>query len=187
MSKNLLVKNIPFEGVRAVISASQSGIPFTYYSQGGGDRYYVNFISSTASAVLESATFQSFLSFTMSGAVNYSFDIVPMLTGESIVIDTIVYAQNSTSSKGYLSKHFGSFRHSGSALTVIGGSIDKTTKTDFTTVNATFSTSGTQSIRLTVSGETSETLDWDVHISYKKGYHSISGTSNTLKPIYPNE
>ena len=41
-------------------------------------------------------------------------------------------AINSSGSKGYLSKVFGGFRHTGSALTIIGSSIDYQTKTDFT-------------------------------------------------------
>jgi hypothetical protein len=189
MPKNLIVKNIPFDRVRAVITASQSSTPYTYYSEGDGNRFYVNAISSTASPVMEAATFNSFLSFTMSGFATFSFDLIPMSTGNSAIIETTIYAQNTAGTKGFAQTTFGAFRHSGSALTAVGGSVNNTTKTDFTSVSATWTAAGTQSIRLTCVGQTSETLDWDVHISYKKGFHTIlTGTQSIppLRPIYPD-
>lgn len=189
-TKKLLVKNIPFDRVRAVITASQSSLPFTYYSEGEGNRFYVNAITSTASPVMEAATFNSFLSFTMSGFATFSFDLIPMSTGNSAIIETTIYAQNSNASKGFLQTSFGAFRHSGSALTAVGGSVINTIRTDFTTVAASWTASGTQSVRLTCVGQTSETLDWDIHISYRKQFHSILiGTQSIppLRPIYPDK
>ena len=189
MPKNLLVKNIPFDRVRAVITASQSSVPFTYYSEGEGNRFYVNAVSSTASPVMEAATFNSFLSFTMSGFATFSFDLIPMGTGNSAIIETKIYAQNTAGTKGFVQETFGAWRHSGSALQAVGGSMVNTSRTDFTTVAASWTASGTQSVRLTCVGQTSETLDWDVHISYRKGFHTIlTGTSSIppLRPIYPD-
>jgi len=175
----------PFNSEKS--TGSQSGTQYTYYSEGGGNRFYVNRISSTASSEMESATFQSFLSFTMSGNLTYSFDLIPMDTGESAVINTIVYAQNSSGTKGFTQKAFGAWRHSGSTLACVGGSMDLTNKTDFTTVAVSWTASATQSIKMTVVGQTSETIDWDVHINYTKGYHDIlTGTTNPQKPIYPS-
>lgn len=188
-TKNLLVKNIPFDRVRAVISASQSLTPYTYYSEGRGDRFYVNAVSSTASPVMESATFESYLSFTMSHNQTFTFDLVPMDTGNSTVINTIIYAQNLAASKGYVQKSFGAWKHSGSTLTHIGAGMENIKESDFPTgqVQANWSAAGTQSIRLTTINTTTEILDFDVYINYKKGFHSIvAGTSsNPQKPIYP--
>lgn len=184
MAINLLTRNYSYNGVRAVINASQSGVAYTYFCEGGGERYYVNRIASTIS-VMESATFQSFMSFTMSGFATYSVDLIPMDSGESVMIDTHVVALNTTGSKGYVGRFFGGFKHSGSTLTVIGGSVDSNVKTDFSTVAVSFTQSGTQSVRMRLVGQTAETLDWDVHVSYTKGFHSISATQSTIPPIYP--
>ena len=189
MPKNLLVKNIPFDRVRAVITASQSGTAFTYYSEGEGNRFYVNAVSSTASPVMEAASFTSFLSFTMSGAVSYSFDLIPLSSGNSTIIDTYIYGQNSAGSKGFVQHSVGAFRHSGSSISIVGGSMVTDTRTDFTSVAASWTASGTQSVKLTVTGQTSENIDFDVHIHYKKGFHTIlSGTTSIppLRPIYPD-
>ena len=40
MIKNLLIKNNTYDGVRAVIQASQSGVDNYYYTEARGDRYY---------------------------------------------------------------------------------------------------------------------------------------------------
>ena len=184
---NLLTKNYPYDGVRAVITASQSGDLNTYYVQGGGQRYYVNEVGSTASPQMESATFESFMSFTMSGFATYSVNLIPMQAEETAMIDTHVVALNSTGSKGYVGRFFGGFRHSGSTLQVIGGSIDQNVKTDFTTVAISFTASGTQSVLMRLVGQTSETIDFDVHVSYKKGFHNLVSTSGGggIPPIYP--
>lgn len=184
-TKNLLVKNIPFDRVRAVITASQSSVAYTYYSEGQGNRYYVNSVTSTASSTMESATFESYLSFTMSGNQTYSFDLVPMDKGNSVVINTIIYAQNSSATKGFAQSSFGAWKHSGSTLTDVGTGMVDTTTTDFSSgVHADWSAAATASVRLTCVNTTSEVLDWDIHISYKKGFHSIA-TNTTQKPIYP--
>ena len=183
-TKNLLVKNIPFDRVRAVINASQSSTAFTYYSEGEGNRFYVNALSSTASPVLEAANFQSFLSFTMSGFATFSFNLIPMTTGNSCVIETTIYAQNSTAGLGFCQQTFGAFRHTGSSLVSVGGDPNNITKTDFSTVSATFSASGTQSVKLTCVGQTGQLIDWDIHIKYKKGFHTILNPQQS-GPIYP--
>lgn len=185
MPINLITKNFPYNGVRAVITASQSGTPYTYFVEGSGQRYYVSPIGSTYSQ-MESASFESFLSFTMSGFATYSVDLIPMQSGESVMIDTHVLAMNSSGSKAYTARVFGGFRHSGATLSAIGGSLDINTKSDFSTVAISFTNSATASVRMRIVGQTSENLDWDIHVSYTKGYHSISATaSNANKPIYP--
>jgi hypothetical protein len=44
---------------------------------------------------------------------------------------------------------------------------------------------GTASVRLTLTGQTSETLDWDVYIKYTKGFHTLSGGGSGGGIIYP--
>jgi len=187
--KNLLTRNNRYDKVRLVIVGSQSGVQNYYYTEANGDRYYFNQLSSTASADMESATFNSFLSFTMSNAVIYSFDLVPMLPGESVMIETKAVGLNATGTKGYLMTSFGGFRQFGATLSIIGSTINYTTKTDFGPAGVSFSAAGTQSVKMNVYGQSGEKIDWDVHIRYTKGFHSLSYAgstgSNPSKPIYP--
>ena len=113
-----------------------------------------------------------------------------METGTSVFLDFKVVGFNSSGSKAYLMKSFGGYRHSGSALTAIGGSITYDTKTDFTSASASFRANATASVQLVVSGQTSETIDWDVHIKYIKGFHDLitsgGGGGGGGGPIYPD-
>lgn len=187
--KNLLTRNNQYNGVRLVIQGQQGSDTHYYYTEASGDRYYFNQVSSTASSDMEAATFRSFLSFTMSNFQTFTFSLIPMLSGESCMIETRVVGVNKTGTKSYMMKSFGGFRHSGSTLQVIGGSITYDTKSDFTSASASFTASGTQSIIMRVTGQTSEEIDFDVYIDYRKGFHSLSyvGTTSSppLKPIYP--
>jgi len=189
MIKNLLIKNNIYDGVRAVITASQSGVTNYYYTEARGDRYYYSITGSTQSPTLETVNFNAYLSFTMSGAVTYELQMVPMAKGDTCFLNMSCTAINASGSKGYLSKVFGGFRHTGSALSVIGGSIDYETKTDFTTVGVSFSAFGTQSVRMVLTGQTAETIDWDVYVNYTKGYHTLvtggGGGSQQADPWYP--
>lgn len=187
MIKKLLVKNVPFDKVRAVISASQSSVLSTYYSEGSGQRYYVNALTSTASATMESATFDSFLSFTMSNSATHTYNLIPMIQGNSVIIDSYIYAQNLSGSKGFVESSFGAFRHTGSALTAVGSGIQNTRTTDFPTghISATWIANATQSVMLSCVNTTGEVIDVDVYISYRKGFHSIATGSTASKPIYP--
>ena len=187
--KNLLTRNNQYSGVRLVIQGVQQNDTHYYYTEAAGDRYYFNQVSSTASADMESATFRSFLSFTMSGFQSFTFSLIPMEAGESVMIETKVVGINKTGQKAYMMQSFGGFRHSGSTLQAVGGSLVYDTRTDFTSASASFTASATASIILRVTGQTSEEIDWDVHINYTKGFHSLTyagtGGSNPSKPIYP--
>ena len=184
--KNLLTKNRRYENSRLVIVGSQSSDQVYYYTEATGNRYYYNLVGGTNSNFdMESATFETFLSFTMSGATTYTFDIVPMTTGNSCFLDFKCVALNQSGSKGYLMKSFGGYRHTGSALSIVGGSIDYSSKTDFTSASASFTASGTSSIQLRVSGQTSETIDWDIHIKYYKGFHDLLTGGGGGDIIYP--
>jgi len=188
VNKNLLIKNNLYSGVRAVIVASQSGVENYYYSEARGDRYYYSITGSTQSPILETVNFNAYLSFTMSGAVTYELKMIPMAKGDTCFLNMSCTAINSSGSKGYLSKVFGGFRHTGSALTIIGSSIDYQTKTDFTSaVGVSFSASGTQSVRMVLTGQAAEVIDWDIYVNYTKGYHTlISGsTASKIDPWYP--
>jgi hypothetical protein len=186
--KNLLIKNNTYSGVRAVIQASQSGVNNYYYTEARGDRYYYSVTGSTQSPTLETVNFNAYLSFTMSNAVTYELQIIPMSKGDTCFLNMSCTAINASGSKGYLSKVFGGFRHTGSALSIIGGSIDYETKTDFTTVGVSFSAFGTQSVRMVLTGQTSEVIDWDIYVNYTKGYHTLTtggGGGGVPSPWYP--
>lgn len=187
---NVMIKNKHYDGTRLTLVGSQSGVTYNYYSEAQGTRYFVNQVSSTASATMESVTFKAHLTFTSSGTQSWEFNLIPMYSGETVLIDTKISAMNTSGSKGYLMNSFGGYRHSGSALSVIGSGISYTHLTDFTSASASFGVTGTASVKLITSGQTSETIDWDIHISYTKGYHSlISGGGGTEiilpPPWYP--
>jgi hypothetical protein len=176
-TKNLLIRNNSYDGVRLTITGTQSGDLVYNYTEASGNRYYFTPIGSTASPSMESATFNSFLTFTMSGATTYQYNLIPMSTGETAFIEVTGIALNSDGTKGYMRRSFGGYRHSGSALSVVGASILNTTRTDFADVIMSFATSGTQSILLTCTGEAGETIDWDIHITYTKGFNRISSSA----------
>ena len=187
---NVMIKNKHYDGTRLTLVGSQSGVTYNYYSEAEGTRYYVNQVSSTASSTMDSVTFKAHLTFTSSGTQSWEFNLIPMSTGETVLIDTKISAMNTSGSKGYMMNSFGGYRHSGSALTAIGTGMTYTHLTDFTSASASFATTGTASIKLKTSGQTSEVIDWDIHISYTKGYHSlISGGGGTEiilpPPWYP--
>ena len=186
--KNLLIKNNTYDGVRAVIQASQSGVDNYYYTEARGDRYYYSITGATAAPRLETVTFDAYLSFTMSGAVTYTLDIIPMSTGETCFLDVQCTAVNSSCSKGYVAKAFGGFRHTGSTLAKIQNQIDIQYHSDFSSgVAMDFSAAGTQSVRMSISGVAGETIDWDIYLKYTKGYHTLTtgGGSGGGTPWYP--
>jgi hypothetical protein len=174
VTKNLLIRNNEYSNVRLTISGSQSGDSFIYYTEARGDRFYYNPIGSTASPNMEAATFQSFLSFTQSGATTHQYRLIPLLPNETVMVESKVLGINDNGSKGYVMKSFGAYRHNGTNIVAVGGSINYETKTDFTGASASYQISGTQSICLCFTGQTGETIDWDVYINYTKGFHDLT-------------
>jgi len=173
MIKNLLIRNKSYDGVRLSISGSQSGTEYLYYSEANGERYYYNPIGSTASPNMEAATFNSFLSFTQSGASTNQYRLIPLLTGETVMVQSKVVGVNETGTKGYAMNSFGAFRNDGTEIVAIGGSINYETKSDFISASASYTISGTQSICLCFTGDEGELIDWNVYINYTKGFHDL--------------
>jgi len=185
----LLFKNIPYDKTRMTIVATQSGVINYYYTEAAGSRFYYTFIGATASPDLQAASYEGFISFTMSGAVTHEFNICPLLEGETVMFNTEVTALNLDATKGYIMDSFGGYRHNGTLPVVIGGSITYDEKTDFSSISARFFVIGTQSVGLRFVGQVSQEVDWNVHIQYKKGFHSViygpGGGGTVQKPIYP--
>lgn len=186
---SVLFRNKPFGGVRLSYQTTILGNDVTYFSEGVGNRYYYTLIGSTNSTPqMESSSFQSFLSFTMSNYNVRDFTVIPMLPGEIVFIESTATAVNSDGSKAFLSRCWGGWRHSGTDLKIIGGtsSFTYSVATDFSGVAFDIFNSGTQSITFQFVGQTGETLDWDVYINYTKSFRSLSNpTVNPPKPIYP--
>ena len=184
---SIMIKNNTYDGTRLTLVGSQSGIQTVHYSEASGTRYYVNQLSGTQSS-MDSVTFNAHLTFTSSGTQSWEFKLIPMNIGETALINTKISAINSSGSKGYLMNSFGGYRHSGSALTAIGTGMTYTHLTDFTSASASFGVTGTSSIKLTTTGQTSEVIDWDIHISYTKGYHTLVQSGDAIiipPPWYP--
>ena len=168
--KNTLFKFKPYDGVRLVYSTFISGVENTYYAEASGNRYYYSILGSSASD-MESATFNSFISVTMSNYKVYTFDAIPMEPGETVFIEATAVALNSTGSSAFLSRT----------------SFTYTVHNDFSGCDFEWFPTGTQSISFNLVGQNSQTLDWDVHIKYTKGFHSITSGGSSQKPIYPVE
>ena len=187
---SILIKNIDYDKVRLKIGGLENGTPVTYFTEATGNRYFFKLLDDPNPS-MESATFQSFLTFTQSGTASHTYTLIPMLPSETVMVETKVVGVNETGSKAYVMKSFGGFKHDGTTLSLIGPSIDYQTKSDFTAASASFVISGTTSICLCVDGEAGELIDWDIHINYTKGFHAISGdpgeVCNTFecKPIFP--
>jgi hypothetical protein len=185
--KNTLFRNKPYDNVRLIYTTFISGVETDYYAEASGNRFYYSILGSTASSDMESATFKSFISITMSNYKVYTFDAIPMEPGETVLIESTAIGMNSSGSKAFISKTFGGFRHSGSEIKIIGGTSAFTYSVhkDFTGCDFEWFPNATQSIQFNVVGQNSETIDWDIHIEYTKGFHSISSGSQLPKPIYP--
>ena len=185
ITKYIMIKNKLYDTVRLTIVGSQSSTTNYHYTEAEGNRYYANLVGSTQSN-LEAVSFEAYLSFTSSGTQSWNFNLIPMEYGHTAMIETNVVGMNSTGSKGYGARVFGVWRHAGSTLVAVGGSMDTTTKTDFTSASCSFTASATASISMNISGQTSETIDWDVHIKYTKGYHTVvAGSPVVPPPWYP--
>lgn len=191
MAINALFKDIKYDKVRFTYTRASfpSGtLVDTNYSEGSGSRYYYNILGSTFSD-MEAATFQSFISVTMSGSAVHFIDLVPLEVGELVYLNTTITAVNASVTKGFIANTDAAYINTGSQIKPIGGtpSVSYNIKKDFMTASVFFIENGTQSIGLGIGGEAGENLDWNIFVSYKKSFHSISKPtqSSPVKPIYP--
>lgn len=188
MAIRSIVKNKGYDSVRLTISATAGGSASTFYTEAVGYRHFYNPISATVSD-MESVSFNAYLSFTTSNSATYSFTLIPMDYGETAMLETKVLGYSGN--KGFIMNSFGGYKHIGATLSKIGN-IQYTYCTDFTGgATAYFTNFGTSSVNLVIGGESSTTIDWDIHIKYTKGYHSGfspgggGGGSIPSKPWYP--
>jgi hypothetical protein len=187
---SILIKNNEYNNVRLQIGGVENGVNKIYYTEATGNRFFFKLLDNPVPS-MESATFQSFLTFTQSGTASHTYTIIPLLPNETVMVETKVVGINDDATKGYMMKSFGGYRHNGTGISTIGSTIDYQVKSDFTTANAFFTISGTQSICLCIQGEAGNLIDWDIHINYTKGFHAISGNPedvcNTFdcKPVFP--
>jgi len=185
--QSIVIKNKRYEGTRLTIVGSHSSTNYYHYSEAVGHRYFVNPISSTASPTMESVTFDGFLSFTSSNTGTWTFDLVPMETGSTCIIDNfIVEGFKSDTTGQFLMQSMGCWRHTGSSLTKSGMNYQYIND-GMVGATAYFTASGTSSIQLVISG-VSAVVDWDVHIRYIKSYHTLvlgGGGGNPSAPYYP--
>ena len=179
--QSVMIKNKQYDGTRLTIVGSQSGQFYYHYSEAAGTRYFVNEIGS-ATPSMDSVTFRAHLTFTSSGTQSWSFGLIPMQPGETVIINTKVSALSSDGSKGYIMSSFGGYRHSGSQLSPVGGGMYYLSMNDFTGASMSFTASATASINMVITGMTGQIIDWDIHIDYTKGYHSLSTANPNPNP-----
>lgn len=178
-----MIKNKLYDSVRLTIVGNQSGNQHYHYSEAYGVRNFINAASSTQS-FMDSVSFQAYLSFTSSGTQSWNFNLIPMDYGHTAIINTQVLGLKSDGTKGFVMNSFGGWRHSGSSLVRIGGSITYDYKTDFTGATAYFTASGTSSVNLIIVGSSGDVIDWDVHINYTKGFHTLTIQPGGSLPIW---
>lgn len=192
MPVNTLFKNRPFSGVRFTYKrvAYPSGDPVdSSYSEGSGVRFYYSLLADDEVPLMEASSFESFISFTMSGAVTHLIEVVPMDKGDIVKFNTHITGANGLLTKGFLADMTGGFIHTGTDLLPIGGTagLSYNIKTDFSTLDCEFIVNATQSISIGVSGEAGEIIDWNIFVEYKKSFSQIllGPTASDPKPIYP--
>ncbi len=185
--QSVMVKNKEYDGVRLTIVGSQSGNQYYNYSEAWGVRNYINEITNPT-ASLDSVSFNAYLSFTSSGTSMWQFDLIPMSIGDTVMVESQIVGLNSDGSKGYVCNIFGGFRHSGATLSAIGSGATYTTKTDFSSASVSLGTTGTQSVTFKVAGDAGEVIDWNLHIKYTKGFHTLTfggGGGGSWYPVPP--
>ena len=175
-TQSVMIRNKEYDGTRLTLIGVESGVNHIFYSEASGTRYFINEIGNPT-ASMDSVTFKAHLTFTSSGTQSWNFNLVPMNTGETIIINTKVSALNHDGTKAYIMSAFGGYKHSGGTLSVVGSGFWYTSMNDFTGASASFTSSATASIRLITSGAVNQVIDWDIHIDYTKGYHSLSNIS----------
>ncbi len=187
MASKSIVKNREYNEVRLSIVGTSSGSSDIFYTEASGYRYFYNQITATSSA-MEAVSFNAYISLTSSNTATYSFTLIPMDYGESVMLETKVVGFNG--SKGFMMNSFGGFKHIGNTLSTIGN-IKYDYCSDFTGgATAYFTKTGTSSVNLVIGGESNAgTIDWDIHIKYTKGYHTGfapgSGGGVPPGPWYP--
>ena len=182
--QSVMIKNKSYDGVRLTISGTQSGNNYFHYSEAIGVRHFVNEVGSQT-ASMDSVSFNAYLSFTSSGTASWNFTLIPMEYETTVMLCTKILGMKSDGTKGFLMDSFGGYRHSGSALTKIGGQINYSYLTDFTGATAYFTASATASVNLVIQGSSGDVIDWDVHICYTKGYHTLSAPAPVGIPVAP--
>lgn len=183
--QSTVIKNKEYDGVRLTIVGSQSGNQYYNYSEAWGVRNYINEINNPTQS-LDSVSFNAYISFTSSGTTQWDFDLIPMSTGDTVLVETNVVGLNSDGSKGYVANIFGGFRHSGMTLSAIGTGIQYTTRTDFSSAGVSMGTTGTSSVKFKVAGDAGQVIDWNLHIKYTKGFHTLTqGGQGVAPPWYP--
>lgn len=181
-----MIKNKKYDGTRLTLVGKSDGDTYYHYSEAEGNRFFVNPIGDAVPS-MDSVSFRSHLTFTSSGTQSWDFALIPMYDGESVMIETTVSAMDDSGTKGYVMSSFGGYKHSGTVLSVIGTGMKYTTCSDFVSASASFIIQGSQSVNLKVVGDFSEVIDWDIHINYTKGYHTIfrPGTGGVKPPPDP--
>lgn len=185
---SLIIKNKLYDNTRLTIVGSQSGNSYIHYSEANGTRFYVNQLTATGPAPLETITFNAYLSFTSSGTQSWNFKLIPVNVGNTVIMQTKILGMKSDGTKAFLMNSFGGWKHSGSTLTTIGGPLTYDYKTDFTGATAYFTASATASIDMIIKGSSGDIIDWDVYIDYTVGYHSLTAITplvNQPAPWYP--
>jgi hypothetical protein len=192
MSASVLYRNKPYSGVR--LTYQRASFPTgtlvdTTYSEALGNRYYYTLLGTTFSTEMEAATYQSFISATMSGGIAHFVDLVPLLPGELVHLQTRVSAMNASSTKALIATTDAAFINTGSTIKPVGGTAAVTLniRKDFMTASIYYVANGTQSVTLLLGGEAGEDLDWSIFVEYSKSFHSISSPASppVSKPIYP--
>lgn len=184
MADNLLIRNIGFDQSRILITGSHSGGPDKIWTEGYGRRYYLDQIGTTFSNALDASDYNTYLTFTTTSTTMKEFFLTQMNTAETLYVQLTVLALKDDGSAAYGSRWRAFFRRGSGSVTAVGAPYDDERHDG--TMNCTISARTTPNgVYIQFLGVNVHTIDWNVHITYYKGYHHLINPGDIPSPIDP--
>jgi hypothetical protein len=182
---DLLLRNIGFDGTRTLITASFSGGPEIVWTEGAGRRFYVDKIGSTFSNLIDAVEYNTYLTFSTYNTTLKEFFITQLNFGETLYIQLTVMSLRDDGSAGYGTRWRAFFRRGASGAAVaIGAPYDDERHDGGMNCTVTARTQ-TDGVWIQFLGVNNYTIDWNVHITYYKGYHTLTNPAWIPSPIDP--
>lgn len=181
---DLLIRNIGFDGTRTLITASFSGGPEKIWTEGYGRRYYLDQLGTTFSNAIDATDYNTYLTFTTYNTDLKEFFLTQMNTGETLYAQLTVLALRDDGGAAYGSRWRAFFRKGTGSVIAVGAAYDDERHDGG--MNCTISARTTSNgLYLQFLGVNAMTIDWNIHITYYKGYHRLVDPNSVPSPIDP--
>lgn len=185
MADNLLIRNIGFDESRILITGSYSGGPDKIWTEGYGRRYYLDQIGTTFSNNLDATEYSAFLTFTTYNTTVKEFFVTQMNAAETLHLDLRVLALKDDGTAAYTCEWQCFYRKGATGNVVKVGSESVDEKHDGTMNCDVTSRVVSNGVWLQFTGVNVHTIDWNVHMTYYKGYHRLVDPNAIPSPIDP--